>query len=58
MPHNPDSIVRLLYGERTAEIETAPKCFPFNPAKPQFDIPLLHGQDHRPLLSVAHDMSG
>lgn len=27
MPHNPASIVRLLYGERTAEEETAPKRF-------------------------------
>jgi hypothetical protein len=27
MPHNPASIVRLLYGERAAEEETAPKRF-------------------------------
>jgi hypothetical protein len=27
MPHNPASIVRLLYGERAAEEKTAPKRF-------------------------------
>jgi hypothetical protein len=27
VPHNPASIVRLLYGERTAEEKTAPKRF-------------------------------
>lgn len=32
MPHNPASIVRLLYGERAAEQKTALKRFPFHPA--------------------------
>jgi hypothetical protein len=32
MPHNPASIVRLLYGERTAEEKMAPKRFLFNTA--------------------------
>jgi len=27
MPHNPASIVRLLYGERAADEKTAPKRF-------------------------------
>jgi hypothetical protein len=27
MPHNPASIVRLLYGERTEEEKTAPQYF-------------------------------
>jgi hypothetical protein len=32
MPHNPASIVRLLYGERSAEDKTAPKRFLLTPA--------------------------
>jgi len=32
MPHNPASIVRLLYGDTLQKEKTAPKGFLFNPA--------------------------
>jgi hypothetical protein len=44
MPHNPASIVRLLYGERVAEEKTAPKRFLsfFQSCQQQFDIRRSH----------------
>ena len=46
MPHNPASIVRLLYGERTADEKTAPKRFLLNPADNSLTSGLAIGQDH------------
>jgi hypothetical protein len=42
MPHNPASIVRLLYGERAAEEKTAPKRFLCDFCPLQFDIRPSH----------------
>ena len=46
MPHNPVSIVRLLYGERTADEKTAPKRFLLNPADNSLTSGLPIGQGH------------
>jgi hypothetical protein len=45
MSHNPDFIVRLLYGEGTAEKKTAPKVLSFPNNSLTFDRPF--GQGHR-----------
>jgi len=44
MPHNPASIVRLLYGEPTAEEKTAPKRFLSIPPQTVWHPPFPSGQ--------------
>lgn len=47
MPHNPASIVRLLYGERAQKRKTAPKRFLSTPASNSLTSARHIGQGHR-----------